>query len=195
MFAQFGRQSLPFVDRNAAAEQFSLGCRVARMSSRSSGSSSSSGCLGMLVAVRNLFRWLSAILFAAVVVQVALAAFGAFDAVHKADKVSISKKTIENGFGAHAALGTLIVIAMLVLLIVASAGRLGPMQVRWAGGIFALGVIQFALGIVSTSAPVVGLLHGLNALLIFSATGLLAHRTWTRDAAEAAPARAPSAAA
>lgn len=147
----------------------------------------------MLLAVRNGFRWLSAILFAAVVVQVALAAFGAFDAVHKADKVVISKKTIENGFNAHAALGTVIVIAMLVLLIVAVAGRVGPTQVRWAGGIFVLGVIQFALGVVSTSVPVVGLLHGLNALLIFSATGLLAHRTWTRGAAEARPTQAPSA--
>ena len=157
------------------------------------GPGTASGVLCIVPAVRNVFRWLSAILFAAVVVQVALAAFGGFDAVHKADKVSISKKTIENGFNAHGLVGTIIVIAMLVLLIVAAAGRLGPTQVKWAGGIFALGVIQYLLGVVSTSAPVLGLLHGLNALLIFAATGLLAHRTWTRRAAEARPARAPSA--
>ena len=157
------------------------------------GGQTASGVLYIVPAVRNAYRWLSAILFAAVVVQVGLAAFGGFDAVHTADKVSISKKTIENGFNAHGALGALIVIAMLALLIVAAAGRVGPTQVRSAGGIFALGVIQYLLGVVSTSAPVLGLLHGLNALLIFSATGVLAHRTWTRGGADARPARAPSA--
>ena len=144
--------------------------------------------------MRTTFRWLSAILFILVVVQVAFAAFGAFDAVHKADKVAISKKTIENGFNVHGALGTLIVILMLVLLIVAAVGRLGPALVKFAGGIFALGVIQFLLGVVSTSAPAVGFLHGLNALLIFSATGLLAHRMWVGDRTSAHPADAPAAA-
>jgi hypothetical protein len=128
--------------------------------------------------VRTTFRWLSAILFILVVVQVAFAAFGAFDAVHKADKVAISKKTIEDGFNVHGAVGTLIVILMLLLLIVAAAGRLGPALVKFSAAIFALGVIQFLLGVVSTSAPAVGILHGLNALLIFSASGLLAHRMW-----------------
>jgi hypothetical protein len=145
--------------------------------------------------VRTTFRWLSAILFIVVVVQVAFAAFGAFDAVHRADKVAISKKTIENGFNVHGALGTLIVILMLLLLIVAAAGRLGPAMVRLSGGIFALGVIQFLLGVVSTSAPAVGLLHGLNALLIFSATGVLAHRMWAGGHAGARRAEAPPAAA
>jgi hypothetical protein len=144
--------------------------------------------------VRTTFRWLSAILFILVVVQVGFAAFGAFDAVHKADKVAISKKTIENGFNVHGALGTLIVILMLVLLIVAAVGRLGPALVKFAGGIFAFGVIQFLLGVVSTSAPAVGFLHGLNALLIFSATGLLAHRMWVGDRTSAHPADAPAAA-
>src|SRR5271165_6622141 len=127
-----------------------------------------------------MFRWLSAILVVLVVVQVGLAAFGAFDAVHKADKVAITKKTIENGFTAHAGVGTLIVILMLVLLIVAAAGRLGPALVKFSCGIFALEVLQLLLGLVSTSAPVVGILHGINALLIFAATGMLAHRMWAR---------------
>lgn len=142
-----------------------------------------------------MFRWLSAILFILVVVQVAFAAFGGFDAVHRADKVAISKKTIENGFNVHGALGTLIVILMLLLLIMAAAGRLGPELVKLSGGIFALGVIQYLLGVVSTSAPAVGILHGLNALLIFSATGLLAHRMWAGGHASARREKAPPAAA
>jgi hypothetical protein len=143
--------------------------------------------------VRNAFRWLSAVLFALVVVQVALAAFGGFDAVHKADKLSVSKKTIESGFNAHGAVGTLIVLVMLVLLILAAAGGLGP-QTKFAGLILGLGVIQYLLGVVSTSAPVLGLLHGLNALAIFSTTGLLAHRTWRVETRAAPPAAAAPAA-
>ena len=143
--------------------------------------------------VRQAFRWLTAILFVLVVVQVGFAAFGAFDALHKADKVAISKKTLENGFNVHAALGSLIVILMLVLLIMAAAGRCGPELVKLSGGIFALGVIQFLLGVASTSAPVVGFLHGLNALLIFSATGLLAHKMWVGGDASAGRGDAPPA--
>jgi len=143
--------------------------------------------------VRNTFRWLSAVVFGLVVVQVALAAFGAFDAVHKADKTPISKKTIENGFTAHGIVGTLILLLMLILLIVAVASRQGPQQTKLAGLIFGLGVIQLLLGLVSTSAPVLGLLHGLNALAIFSTTGLLAHRTWTTGRRPAAVAEAPAA--
>jgi hypothetical protein len=132
--------------------------------------------------VRSAFRWLTAILFVAVVVQICLAAFGAFDAVHKAEHVSVSKKMIEDSFTAHAILGTVILLLMLIVLIVAAAGRAGPEQTRFAGVILGLGVLQLILGAVSTSAPVVGLLHGLNALAIFATTGMLAHRAWTSDA-------------
>jgi len=143
----------------------------------------------MLPPVRSAFRWLTAVLFTLVVVQVALAAFGGFDAVHKAKHVSISKKMIEDSFNAHGLVGTLIVLVMLILLIVAAAGRIGPQQTKFVGLIFALGVLQYILGVVSTSAPVVGLLHGLNALAIFSTSGMLAHRTWTaRAVAESSPA-------
>lgn len=143
--------------------------------------------------VGSVFRWLTAILFVAVVVQVALAAFGAFDAIHKAENVPISKKMIEDSFTAHGILGTLILLVMLVLLILAVAGRMGRAQRKFVGLIFGLGVLQLILGLVSSSAPVIGLLHGLNALAIFATTGILAHRAWTGNvrvsaSAEAVPA-------
>jgi hypothetical protein len=131
--------------------------------------------------VRDAFRWLTSALFAALVVQVGLAGFGSFNAVHKADKVSVSKKTIEDGFNAHAALGTVILVIMLVLLVVAAAGRLGPTSVRFSGALFALGVLQLILGLVSTSVPALGFLHAINALAIYAAAALLAHRTWTAE--------------
>src|SRR5271154_6263602 len=132
----------------------------------------------MLARMRTGFRWLTAVLFVAVLVQVGLAGYGAFHAVHAADKTSISKKTIENAFDAHVALGYLIVLAMLVLFIIAVAGRLGKSNVVWCGGILVLGILQAVLGMASESVPAIGPLHALNALAIFATTGLLAHRSW-----------------
>jgi hypothetical protein len=131
--------------------------------------------------MRAAFRWLTSILFIAIVVQVGLAGYGAFNAIHKADHVSVSKKTIEHGFDAHAALGTLIVVVMLLLLIAAVAAKAGPLAVRLAGVLLALGVLQAILGAVSTSAPAVGFLHTVNALAIYAISGLLAHRAWTAE--------------
>jgi heme/copper-type cytochrome/quinol oxidase subunit 2 len=79
--------------------------------------------------MRDAFKYLTSIIFAAVVVQVALAGYGAFYAVDKADdNDSVSKAAIDHGFNAHAIVGTLIVVVMLLLLIVAVAGRL---RGRW----------------------------------------------------------------
>ena len=140
------------------------------------------------------FRWLTVVLFVAVLVQVGLAGYGAFHAVHAADKTSISKKTIEHAFNAHVALGYLIVLAMLVLFIVAVAGRLGKSKVQWSGGIVVLGILQAILGMASESAPAIGPLHALNALALFATTGLLAHRSWTKGGpATHAPAASPAA--
>jgi small-conductance mechanosensitive channel len=129
---------------------------------------------------RAAFRSLAAVLFVAVVVQVGLAGYGAFHAVHAADHRSISKKTIDNAFNPHIALGYIIVIAMLVLLIVAVAGRLGKGMIALTAGILALGILQAVLGIASESTPAIGPLHTINALAIFTTSGLLAHRSWRR---------------
>jgi hypothetical protein len=140
----------------------------------------------MVPPMRTLFRWLTTVLFVAIVAQVALAAYGAFAAVHKAEKTTISQKTIENGFNAHAALGYVIVLVMLALLIVAAAGRLGAIAVRFSAILVALGVLQAILGSASASVPALGPLHGINALAIYAVSALLAHRTWTEARASAA---------
>ena len=131
-------------------------------------------------ALRNVFRWLAAVLFVAVVAQVGLAGYGAFHAVHAADHTSISKKTIENAFTAHVALGYIIVLVMLVLLIVALAGRLGKRAIVLSSVIVLLGVLQAILGMASESTPAIGSLHTINALAIFATSGVLVHRSWAR---------------
>jgi len=130
--------------------------------------------------VRAVYRYLTSVLFVAIVLQVGLAGYGAFHAVHAADNHPVTKKTIEDGFNAHGALGTLIALAMLLLLIVALAGRLGAKRIKWSAGLFALGVLQLVLGALATSTPWVGALHTINALAIYAASALIAHRAWTQ---------------
>lgn len=133
--------------------------------------------------MRAAYRYLIALIFALVVVQIGLAAYGAFDTIHKAESAPIAKKTTEDAFGAHAILGSVVVLLMIVLLILAAAGRMDVAKVRWAAIIAGLGILQFILGAVSTSAPAVGFLHGINAMAIFVTTGVLSHRTWRAERA------------
>lgn len=137
--------------------------------------------------MRSVFRWLTSVLFVAIVVQVALAGYGAFNAVHKAESASVSKKTIEDGFSAHMALGYVIVLVMLLLLVVAVVGRLGEASVRLSAALVILGVLQAILGMASETTPGIGPLHAINALAIYAVSGLLAHRTWTEYRRASAP--------
>jgi hypothetical protein len=142
-----------------------------------------------------VYRWLATVLFVAVVVQVGAAGYGIFNAVKKADDDgSVTKKSIEDGFGLHAALGTFIIIAMIVLLIVTAAGRLGRTKLRWTGILALLGVAQMIFAWIGGSVPALGFLHPLNALGIAALTGIMASRA-TREArgVEAEPVIAPTA--
>ena len=133
--------------------------------------------------MRTAFSYLTSVLFVAIVVQVGLAGYGAFNALHKAKHASVTKKTIENGFDAHAALGTIIVILLLLAFLLAAAARMGRPWVPWTGGLFVAGVVQLVLGAVSSDVPVLGFFHGIVALAIYAGVALLAHRAWTQTRA------------
>jgi Family of unknown function (DUF6220) len=131
----------------------------------------------------NAFKYLTSVLFAAIVVQVALAGYGVFYGLHKAKHdQSASLKTLDHGFSAHAVLGSAIAAVILLLLIAALAGRLGPAALKWSGGLLVLALLQFPFAMLGRSVPVLGFLHVVNALAIYAAAALLAHRTWTTRA-------------
>ena len=90
------------------------------------------------------------------------------------------KTALGKAFNAHVALGYIIVLVMLVLFLVALAGRLGKRNIKLSGAIVVLGIVQAIIGIASESTPAIGPLHTINALGIFTTTGLLAHRTMAR---------------
>jgi hypothetical protein len=137
--------------------------------------------------MREAFKYLTSILFLAVVVQVGFAGYGAFNAIDKADKgKTVTKKTIENGFDPHGVIGMVVIVVMLLVVLTAAAGRVGPLYVKWTAGLLALGLLQWLFGYLGTkSAPVGGFLHGINALAIYAGVALLAHRAWTQPPADA----------
>jgi hypothetical protein len=135
--------------------------------------------------MRTAFRILASLTSLAVIVQVGLAGYGAFNAIDKADNASVTKKTIENGFDPHGAVGTIVVALMLILLIVALVARY---KIRIAGILFALGIVQILLAWGGTGAAWVGFFHGVNALAIAGIAGSLAGNEWTEKRRVASPA-------
>ena len=134
----------------------------------------------------SAFKYLTSVLFVAIVVRVGFAGYGAFNAIDKADKgKTISKKTIENGFDPHGALGTIVLVVMLLLVLTAAFGRLGPRYAKWTTGLLALGLLQLLFAYLGTKSAALGFLHGINALAIYAAAALLAHRAWTQRPAGA----------
>jgi len=134
--------------------------------------------------MRQAFTYLTSLLIVAIVVQVGFAGYGAFNAIDKADKdKTVTKKTIENGFDPHGLVGTIVVAVMLLLVLTAVFGRLGPLYAKWTTGLLLLGVLQLLFAYLGTkSAAVGGFLHGINALVIYAGAAMLAHRAWTQRA-------------
>jgi hypothetical protein len=137
--------------------------------------------------MRDAFKYLTSLLFLAIVVQVGFAGYGAFNAIDKADDgKSVTKHQIENGFDPHGILGTVLVAIMLILVIVALAGRIGGLLTRLSVVILVLGLLQMFFAYLGTVSAPLGFLHGINALAIYGAAAFLAHRAWTHRPVEAA---------
>ena len=126
--------------------------------------------------MRQAFRIVASLTSLAVIVQVGMAGYGAFNAVDKADdKGSVSKHAVENGFDPHGLFGTVVLVLMLVLLIVALVAR---HKIKIAAILFALGIIQMLLAWGASGAAWVGFFHGVNALAIAGVAGSLAGNEW-----------------
>jgi hypothetical protein len=133
----------------------------------------------------------------AVVVQIGLAGFGAFDTADKlsSDGSTVDENSFEDSFGPHAALGSLIVISGLVLLLFSFGTRDGRRMKR-SGIIFGLLVLQLFLAWGGASAPwLAGVLHPINAFVILGVLGSTAYREWKAEPApeaEVVPAAPPA---
>jgi uncharacterized protein DUF6220 len=152
-------------------------------------------------AFRTIYRYWVTLLFAAVIAQIAGAAYGAFYSADKLNSQSgpdegrtISETVFDHGFGFHTAFGYLIFLGAVLLLVFALLARLGRRGVLLALAVPLLVALQIVLAWISEAVHGVGILHGLNALVIFGLTGSLTGQAWrAHRAPEAAPATAPAA--
>ena len=149
----------------------------------------------MTGAARAIYRYLSAILFAALVVQVFLAGLGIFGVVSEAAEggATIDQDTIEDEFTAHAILGTFLILGMILLFLVSLAARLGRNRVLWTLALPVLGILQMILAWIGEESAFIGALHPVNALVLLGLTGYLAHGAWRRWTDVGEPAGEPRA--
>jgi hypothetical protein len=151
-------------------------------------------------ALRSIYRYWLTLLFVAVIAQIAGAAYGAFYAAQKLgdqkgsdEQKMISEKVFDHGFGFHTGFGYLIFLGAVILLLLALAARLGKRRVLFALAVPVAVAVQIVLAWISESVHGVGILHGLNALVVFGLTGYLTGQAWRAARAQAAePASVPA---
>jgi len=119
--------------------------------------------------MRTYYRYNAFAIAGAVVIQAAAIAWGAFGIAHDSDNgMTITKDYTGNfGFELHAMMGTFVIpllaISFLIAGIVAhkTAGCL-----KWSIVVFGLVALQVVLAGLAFAQPIIGVLHGTNALLI-----------------------------
>jgi hypothetical protein len=122
----------------------------------------------------------SSVLFAAIVVQVGLAGYGAF---YAADKLGDEGSTIDedvfmDGFGLHIGVGYLVVLAGLVFLVIGLIAGIGRWRLGMHGILFGLLILQVLLAWTGGTVPAVGFFHPVNALVLFLLSGWVARSEW-----------------
>ena len=130
--------------------------------------------------MRTIYWVWSSVLFAAIVVQVGLAGYGAF---YAADKLGDEGSTIDedvfmDGFGLHIGVGYLVVLAGLVFLVIGLIAGIGRWRLGIHGVLFGLLILQVLLAWTGGTVPAVGFFHPVNALVLFLLSGWVAWNEW-----------------
>jgi hypothetical protein len=125
--------------------------------------------------LKQTYRVLSGLIALGVLVQAAAIAFGWFDALHELDNGLVIDENYEGNAGhvVHGVNGMYVMPLLGLILLIVSffAAKQVPGARKWAGIVFGLIVLQVVLAFVAFGAPVVGALHGLNALAIIGVAG------------------------
>lgn len=125
--------------------------------------------------MKQTYRAIAGVIALGVLVQAASVAFGWFEVINELDSGVVVDENFRGNAGhmVHGMVGMMVMPLLgLVLLIVSFfAAKVVPGARMWGAIVFGTILLQVVLGIVAFSAPVVGLLHGANALVIFGAAG------------------------
>ena len=122
--------------------------------------------------MKSVYRVFAYLIAAGVLVQAAAIAYGFFSIGKYIDGGGTLDKSTksfpgDSGLEVHGTVGVMVIpiIALLFLIISFFAKVQGG--VKWALIVFATTVVQVALGLFAHSIPVLGIFHGLVALVLF----------------------------
>lgn len=118
--------------------------------------------------MRSVFRILAYLIVVGVLVQAAVIAFAWFTVINEVDSGLVIDENYEGnaGHALHGIVGMMVMPLSALLLLVSSFFAKVPGGVKWAAVVLGVVVLQVLLAFVSFGLPVVGLLHGLNALVL-----------------------------
>jgi hypothetical protein len=136
-----------------------------------------------VAAVRTIYRYLAALVFVGVLVQVGAAGYGAFYVASKlGDKKDkpLDHKHFEHAWNFHTGFGYFLVIGILIMLVLGLIGRLGRPRIWLPVALAVAGVLQVIFAWIGDSVPALGFLHPINALAIFALAGANAHGAWRK---------------
>jgi hypothetical protein len=132
--------------------------------------------------VRTIYWVWSMLLFTAIVLQVGFAGYGAFYAAHKLDDEgsTIDDDVFLDGFGIHVGFGYLVVLLGLVFLAIGVIAGIGRWRLGRHGLLSGLLILQVILAWIGFGVPALGILHPVNALLLFALAGWIVWDEWRR---------------
>ncbi|HEY8720071.1 hypothetical protein [Pengzhenrongella sp.] len=143
--------------------------------------------------MKRAYIVLARLIAALVVVQVAAIAWGTFAMLHDIDNGAVITSDTRNfAQSLHANVGYIVIPAVALIFFVVSFFLKIPGAVKWASIVFGLVALQGILAGLSFAAPVVGALHGLNALAIAGMSAAAAQRLRTTAPHDASSAETPA---
>jgi len=118
--------------------------------------------------VKATYRVLAGLVSVLVAVQAAAIASGTFGVLHSVDDGTPFTESTDANAGqiVHSAGAMAIALVAVLLLVVSFFARIED-GVKWAGFVFLSVVVQWVAAILAFGAPVVGIVHGVNALVLF----------------------------
>lgn len=128
--------------------------------------------------MRSAYRGLALLICLGVMVQAAAVAFGWFDVIADLeDGASFTEDSDHKpGHVIHGIVGMNVMPLLGLLLLISSFFTKLKGASKWAGFVLLAIVLQVVMAIISFSTPVIGLLHGANAFVIFGLALMAARR-------------------
>ena len=131
-------------------------------------------------ALRAIYNYFAALLFLGVLVQVGFAGYGAFftSAALEDEGDTLGHHAFDHAWRFHTGFGYIVVYATVLLFVLGLLARLGRPRIWWPLALAIAGVAQMFLAYLGEDHAKAGFLHPLDALVIFTLSGLIAHRAW-----------------